>query len=265
MIYHFPTVFDSGLNILLQSEQHPDANMDLAMLVLNEGQSYEATVGKEQVAVLCSGKINIQTAHLDEVLERSDVFHGEPIVIRTPSGTGITIKGLGERSEILLVATDNKKTFDAEIMYPQDMLNPSEERARGLMNDAAVRVARTYFDRSIRSNTNFFIGEVVMEPGKWSSFPPHYHPETEFYFYKFLPENGYGYAEVDGDVHKVKQHSLTVMSKGEPHPQVTAPAYAEWYLWCIRLDDHKPLVTTFVAEHEWANDPHSKLFPELKS
>ncbi len=264
MLFHFPTTFEPGLSSLLKAKQHPEANMDLSMLVLQKGESYTTESQKEIVAVLCSGTIHASVADLSEELHRDDVFYGEPMIVRSPATESITIKGLADRSEVLLVATANEKDFEPEIMRPADMLNPKEERARGLMNDSAIRIARTYFDRSNRPSTNFFIGEVVMAPGKWSSFPPHFHKETEFYFYKFLPENGYGYAEVGGEPHIVRQHSLTVMSNGEPHPQVTTPAYAEWYLWCIRLDDNQPLVTTFVPEHEWANDEDAKLYPDLK-
>jgi 5-deoxy-glucuronate isomerase len=53
------------------------------------------------------------------------------------------------------------------------------------------------------------------------------------------------------------------MCESEPHPQVTTPAYAEWYLWCTRLNDEQPLHTTFLPEHEWVNHPSAKLYPHL--
>ena len=219
MLFNFPQEFEPGLNWMLKASRHPEINMDFAALVLEKGDSYTSSVEKEAIAVLTNGQVKAKVGHLEDVLTRSDVFYGEPELIHVPDGTTFTVEGLAERSEILIIATSNSKTFEPEIMKAKDCLNPSEIRAVGQMNDSAVREARTYMDRSNRPDTNFFIGEVVMAPGKWSSFPPHFHKETEIYFYKFLPENGYGYAEVDRDVEIVKHHSLTAMTQGEGHPK----------------------------------------------
>ena len=70
--------------------------------------------------------------------------------------------------------------------------------------------------------------------------------EPEIYFYKFLPENGYGYAEVGDTVYKVHHNDATCMAHGVTHSQATAPGYAEYYIWAIRLRDNDPMVTTVV-------------------
>ena len=264
MLLQFPKTFEPGLNVLLKAARHPEINMDFAALVIGTGETYEAPAEKESVAVLCSGEVTVTLCGRTETLTRSDVFYGEPVVIHVPDGTTFALTGVAERSELLIVSTANARPFEPEIMRAADCLNPAEIRGVGVMNDAAVRETRTYMDRQNRPETNLFIGEVVMAPGKWSSFPPHSHRETEIYFYKFLPENGYGFAEVDRTVHRVKQHALTVMSHSEGHAQVTAPAYAEWYLWCIRLQDDAPLVSQFLPEHDWANSPDARLYPDLQ-
>ena len=90
-------------------------------------------------------------------------------------------------------------------------------RQRGARRRSDERVldpsVRTFFDRSNCPETNFFIGEVVHFPGKWSSYPPHQHVEPELYYYKFLPENGYGLAEYGDDAFKVKNNDLTACRK----------------------------------------------------
>ena len=111
--------------------------------------------------------------------------------------------------------------------------------------------------------TNFFIGEVVHFPGKWSSYPPHQHVEPELYYYKFLPENGYGLAEYGDDAFKVKNNDLTGMPESVTHSQAAAPGYAEYYLWCIRLQDDKNIVTTVVPEYEWVTKADAKYFPDI--
>ncbi len=263
MKFQFPQHFEAGLTELLTAAKQPEGNMDFAALVLGPGERYQSRGKNEVLCIIGSGEVKATIKSGSAVLKRSDVFYGTPALVRVPDGEKFEIEGLADRSELFIIGTENKRSFEPEIMLTDDLLNPSEIRAVGLMNDSAVREARTYMDRSNRPETNFFIGEVVMAPGKWSSFPPHFHKETEIYFYKFLPENGYGYAEVAGDVEIVRQHSLTMMSQAEGHPQVTTPGYAEWYLWCIRLDDEKELVTTFIPEHEWANSKDAPLYPNL--
>ena len=99
------------------------------------------------------------------------------------------------------------------------------------------------------------LGEVIGFPGKWSSYPPHWHPQPEIYFYRFLPENGYGFAELSEDVVKTHHNSTVFITEKETHPQTTAPGYAMWYLWVIRHIDGDPYITpTFVPEHLWVTD-----------
>lgn len=92
---------------------------------------------------------------------------------------------------------------------------------------------------------------------------PHTHVEPEIYFYKFLPENGYGYAEVGDTVYKVHHNDATCMAHGVTHSQATAPGYAEYYIWAIRLRDNDPMVTTVVPEHAWVAEKDAKYFPEI--
>lgn len=82
---------------------------------------------------------------------------------------------------------------------------------------------RTVFDHSNAPYANLVVGEVIGFPGKWSSYPPHWHPQPEIYFYRFLPENGYGFAELSEDVVKTHNNSTVLITKKETHPQTTAP------------------------------------------
>ncbi|MFR5445559.1 MAG: 5-deoxy-glucuronate isomerase, partial [Butyricicoccus sp.] len=94
-------------------------------------------------------------------------------------------------------------------------------------------------------------------------YPPHQHVEPELYYYKFLPENGYGLAEYGDDAFKVKNNDLTGMPENVTHSQAAAPGYAEYYLWCIRLQDDKNIVTTVVPEYEWVTKADAKYFPDI--
>ena len=75
--------------------------------------------------------------------------------------------------------------------------------------------------------------------------------------------NSYGLAEYGDDAFKVKNNDLTGMPENVTHSQAAAPGYAEYYLWCIRLQDDKNIVTTVVPEYEWVTKADAKYFPDI--
>ena len=77
-----------------------------------------------------------------------------------------------------------------------------------------------------------------------------------------LTPNGYGLAEYGEDAYKVNNNDLTGMPAWLTHAQVAAPGYAEYYLWCIRLQDDTALDTVYLPEYLWVIDPQAKFFPD---
>ena len=47
------------------------------------------------------------------------------------------------------------------------------------MREASTRIVRTIFDLSNATDAKLVLGEVISYPGKWSSYPPHHHPQPE--------------------------------------------------------------------------------------
>lgn len=108
----------------------------------------------------------------------------------------------------------------------------------------------------------FVFGEVINYPGKWSSYPPHYHNQPEIYFYRFLPETGFGFAGYGNEVFKIGNNDTLAIQGGLSHPQVAAPGYAMYYLWVIRhLDDDPYLKADVEPEHAWLTDREAKIWP----
>jgi 5-deoxy-glucuronate isomerase len=116
---------------------------------------------------------------------------------------------------------------------------------------------RTIFDdRNGPPGARLVVGEVVTSPGRWSSYPPHHHPQPEIYHYRFTRPEGYGHAETGEAVHKVRAGDTVVIDPGETHAQCAAPGYGMWYLWTIRhLDDARYAGPTFDPEHRWTLEP----------
>ena len=128
----------------------------------------------------------------------------------------------------------------------------------------STRIVRTIFDYANAPYANLVLGEVIGFPGKWSSYPPHHHPQPEIYYYKTNPENGFGYGELGDDVVKVQNNDTVFIAPGLTHPHCTAPGYALWYLWAIRHLDGRPYkqpeCPVFLKEHLWVMDKDSVYF-----
>ena len=212
MIVHFPATFEPGINHLLKAKHHPQANIDLSLLVLQKGESYTSDIEKEVVAVLLSGHILAEVEVLSEELVRSDVFYGEPQVVHVPKSTAFTLTGRAARSEIMLVATCNPKRFKPAILHPLDMLSPKEIRGVGLMNDSAVRTAYTFLTAAIARRPISSSAKSLC-PRQVVKFPSPLPPRTEFYFTNSFPKTVTDMPRVNGGVQIVRQHSLTVMCR----------------------------------------------------
>mgnify|MGYP000600444855 CR=1 FL=1 len=49
----------------------------------------------------------------------------------------------------------------------------------------ADRQVLTVFDYENAPYSKLVLGEVFHKPGCWTSYPPHYHPQPEVYYYEF--------------------------------------------------------------------------------
>ena len=83
------------------------------------------------------------------------------------------------------------------------------------------------------------IGEVLNFPGRWSSYPPHYHPQPEIYYYEISPSWGYGHGELGDNVYKIENGDVLAITNSKTHSQTSAPGFYMYYLWAIRHGDKK--------------------------
>lgn len=256
--------FEKGYNEIISVTSNPEMmGLNFGVVIMSNRDKMHFNYDEEVVYNLLSGQVVLSWNNKEQEISRQDCFHEGASLLHVPQDTLVCIECLSESAEIAICRTKNSNIFAAKLFGPNDCLCPNEERGTGLMNDCSTRVVRTFFDRSNCPQTNFFIGEVVHFPGKWSSYPPHQHVEPEMYFYKFFPENGYGLAEYGNDAYKIHNNDLTGMPANITHSQVAAPGYAEYYLWCIRLHEKKNIVTTVVKEHQWVISPDARYFPDI--
>ncbi|MDR0404078.1 MAG: 5-deoxy-glucuronate isomerase, partial [Treponema sp.] len=199
----------------------------------------------------------------DAEVSRPDLFDYSPWCLSVPKETKVVITAGKQGAEFFYTATDNPKTFPAKLFTPEECR--SEFRGEGTMNETSTRIVRTCFDDTNRGESNLVIGEVIGVPGKWSSYPPHHHPQPEIYHYRFRPEQGFGLTAIGDTPCIIRDRDTILIREGQVHPQVTAPGYAMWYLWVIRHIDgahYGPATNTpiFVKEHEWVMGDENKIW-----
>lgn len=260
-----PRNYDYGYRELTTiNDSERGALMDFGILKLGPGETFVESRPLERAYLLISGKVIFDWENQRVSVERPNCFDFSPWTLRVPKDAKVGITAASD-SEIAIQRTENERIFPSRLYSPEECA--SENRGAGTMREASTRIVRTIFDYSSAPDSNMVLGEVIGFPGKWSSYPPHSHPQPEIYFYKFLPENGYGFAELGEDVVKTHNNSTVFITKNETHPQTTAPGYAMWYLWVIRHLDGNPYIKPdFVPEHLWVteSDKQADVWPPGK-
>lgn len=242
---------------------HSEMMMDFGILRLKKGDTFEDSRLLEKAYLLVYGQINVSMSGKTELLSRDNCFDTGLIAIHADKDTPISLTAIGEDSEICIMRTENTNLFPAEWYLPED--TGDEYRGAGLMQETSTRIVRTAFDKRNAPLSNLVLGEVIGFPGKWSSYPPHHHPQPEIYYYKTNPTNGFGYAEVGDEVLKVRTNDTVFIRPSHTHPHCTPPGYALWYLWVIRHLDDKPYINpSFVPEHTWVAEKDAIYWPERK-
>ncbi|MDR1142898.1 MAG: 5-deoxy-glucuronate isomerase [Spirochaetaceae bacterium] len=248
-----------------------DMLMDFGVLTLLPGDGWEqSSRTDEQCWLLARGSARISW-HVNNAgpgpegaeIFRTDLFDHSPWCLSVPRESRVAVTAGKDGAEFFYTATDNPKTFGAKLYTPEDCR--SEFRGRGTMRETSTRIVRTCFDDTGRSESNLVIGEVIGVPGKWSSYPPHHHPQPEIYHYRFKPEQGFGLTAIGDTPYIIRDRDTILIREGEVHPQVTAPGYAMWYLWVIRHIDgahYGPATGTpiFVEDHKWVTGDESKIW-----
>ncbi len=230
----------------------PEDNTGIAfgVLSLEAGETYETTPEHETAWLLMGGKVDVWAGNAGASFERHSLFDESASCLHVSAGQAVRFVCHSD-VEFTVYATANDKSFEPRFYRPADV--PNEHRGKGQVANACYRFVRTIFDRTIAdSNAELVLGEVVTMPGRWSSYPPHHHPQPEIYHYRFTKPQGYGHAELGDSVHKVRQYDTVKIFDGYDHAQCAAPGYGMYYSWAIRhLPDNPYTVPEFTEEHRW--------------
>lgn len=231
-------------------ESTANTGINLGIRRLRQGETYKQVISQETAWLLLNGKAMITVNNESIHCQRQSLFHENPSCVHLCKAQTISIDAESEL-EFLECSVPNEKLFPISVYTPNNIR--TEQRGKGWANDTCERTVRTIFDNSnSHENTELVLGEVVNAPGKWSSYPPHHHKQPEIYHYRFDHAQGYGHAELDDRVFKIKQFDSLKIVNEQDHAQCAAPGYAMYYAWVIRhLPDNRYSIPIFTPEHQW--------------
>jgi len=224
---------------------------------LAAGEVWEEAAAGETALLLLDGVVSIRVRARREAFRRGSLFDEGPSAVHVAAGERFAVEA-GGPAELVVCRTKNTRPFEAAFYAPDAV--EDERRGKGVLHDAAYRFVRTIFDgRSAPPEADLVLGEVVTLPGRWSSYPPHHHPQPEIYHYRFTDPRGYGHAELGENVVKVRPFDTVAIPAGVDHPQCAAPGYGMYYVWVIRhLPDARYTVPEFDPDHEWVMRPDAR-------
>lgn len=260
-----PQGFSYGFTALISSED-ASMKMNFGILKLKKDESFLLHSPLESACLLLTGTCVWEFFKQSRQVKRKNLFDENPFALHLPPNESATIRAI-EDSEFVLIQTENDKIFEPSLFDHTNMLE-SEQRGKDILSDTSYRIVRTIFDIRNRPRSNLVLGEVITLPGRWSSYPPHHHPQPEIYHYRFSEPQGFGHGEVGENVYKIKQFDTLKIQSGKDHAQTAAPGYAMMYIWAIRHLPNNPYkMPEFTKEHEWTRfqDANQRVWQPKKS
>lgn len=267
--------FSHGLtSITTIGESVDDTGIHFGILRLRMGEEWTVKEGLETAILLLQGKIQFRCDDGQYTAERQSIFDENPYAIHFDATKSVSIIATTD-CELALSQVSNDVSFITQFFDSENMLL-SEQRGKGLLNDTAHRTVRTVFDKRNRPEANLVLGEVITFPGRWSSYPPHHHPQPEIYHYRFTEPQGFGFGETgdssddngDQQVVKIKQYDTLKILNELDHAQVAAPGYGMYYIWVIRhLENNPYTVPEFTTKHAWTQtkEANTRVWQPLKN
>jgi len=247
--------FPFGYTELTQAGQVPcDTGISFGILRLKADEEWSYCASEEAAFLHLEGRIEVEVDAQAYENERRSLFDEGPFCWHVGPSTSVVVRAQSD-AEIAVFRTANASSFKSRVYKPEDV--PNEPRGAGQVGGACTRWVRTIFDGSSTDpQCQLVLGEVINMPGKWSSYPPHHHPQPEIYHYRFTDPRGFGHAELGESVMKVRAYDTVKILDEKDHAQCAAPGYAMYYIWVIRhLPENRYTVPEFSPEHTWTMEP----------
>ncbi len=251
-MYENPKFNENNEKILCQMNGiNADMLMDIKIKILNKGESVTICEEDNETAILLiSGDVEFKFDGQTKSVKRENQFVDRASCVHFARKNEVTVTA-NEASKILIEQTDNENDFGCKWYGPEDLL--LQEFGKDQWNGTAHRQVLTVFDYENAPYSNLVLGEVIHKPGCWSSYPPHYHPQPEVYYYEFDKPQGFGVGFNGDDCYKVENQGVLCITPMKTHQQVAAAGYSMCYVWMIRHLDGDPWIKTRIDDpkHKW--------------
>lgn len=234
--------------------------MDVALLIMEDGDTYTFNDEKKEMAwIMFEGKATVEFDGKTVDMDRPNPFDYSTYCLHLCAGSSCTITAHGH-CEFYVQKTYNDNKFENHLYMPEET-DTWRRGADGICDGCVKRDVRTSFDYEINPLSNMVLGEVINLPGKWSSYPPHSHPQPEVYFYHFEKKEGFGAGWTNGKVEELHHNGLAIITEGN-HPVAMAPGYACCYAWGIRHLPGNPWQKERNDDpvHAWLYDPAAEFW-----
>lgn len=249
-----PRIFTKGCNILTEQHGvHSEMMMDISVYVFSAGEEKTFHDAENESAfLLLGGKITIEWSGNRKEASRGSLFDEMPVCLHVPAGEKVTVTAHTE-GEVLIQKTVNPARFEP-VYYPKEAIKNVFLGADN-MQGCAKRILRDIFNYGNAPYSNMVLGEDIHFPGRWSSYPPHHHPQPEVYYYRFDKPQGFGISIIGDGATVIMDNHISAIPGGNCHPQAAAPGYAMYYVWMIRHLDGDPWTSRIDdPEHTWLHD-----------
>ena len=248
-LFGYPEFDANGEQVLTTYDnEYRDMLMDIRVYRMKAGESREfCFAGEETAVLLMSGVLTFAWEGQEKTVSREGVFTEGPWALHVAQNTAVKVTAQ-ENSEILVQRTKNEAAFPSKLYAPEDA--PWKYSCKGKFGNVAKRRVNTIFDHDINPASNMVLGEVLNDPGNWSGYLPHRHPQPETYYFKFDHPEGFGASFVGDEVFKSTDGSFSAIPGGALHPQAVAPGYQMYTVWMIRHLEGTPWLQTDRCEDE---------------
>ena len=257
-----------GLNRL---PSNPCKLLDMQLLVLADGEHYEAQSGDREIcAVLMGGKgafaVNGQT--FANVGGRPNVFAGKPHSVYIPCQSSYKITAHG-RLEVALASAPSDLATAPYVIPPDKVTTGAWGAANFTRNFHQILTLAGQPDLPAK---RLIVGETYVPSGNWSTYPPHRHEKDdlpreayheEMYFFKVNPPDGFGmvrYYNGEIDTGFITRDNTILMAPNGYHTTVSAPGYMNYFLWFL-AGNHRIQATADDPVLGWV----SRTVPMLKA
>ncbi len=254
-MYENPKFNQNNEKILCERNgKNSDMLMDIRVKILKAGETMTFCDAENETALLLmAGDVDFVFDGKTENAKRRSPFLDKATAIHFARNNTVTVKA-NEKSRFVIEQTDNSNDFGVHYYKGEDMT--VQHFGADQWDGTADRQVLTVFDYENAPYSNLVLGEVFHKPGCWTSYPPHYHPQPEVYYYEFDKPQGFGVGFNGDDCYKVGDKGCLCITPMHTHQQAAAPGYKMCYVWMIRHLDGDPWRKTRIdaPEHKWLLD-----------